>query len=411
MALATLASTMFATSAFGQSASSGPQTTFTWGDTSEPSSLNPMKGNLATDYNIWAASYNLPIEFSVKDMSPDYEHSIVTSVDHSSDGLTFTYHVRSGMKWSDGQPFTAEDIAWTLNYYKKNDVSNYAADLAAFKDATATDPTTVVLTASSPTSVYAGETVFMYDYILPEHIWSKYNDDFKAALQDQNVPNVGSGPYVITSYKQGQSVTLERNPNYWGLSVGLTPHYDKLIYVIYNNEDSEAAALQNGEIDYGYFDSANILNTLKGKPNIETRGAFIPNFEEIGINTGSAFETNTTGGFKPHGDGAHALTDVGGPTGDPDGRRQSDDRRQGPARVRHARRSRRSSPRRPRGIGNRRPIKRGSSTSPARTPSSTPPATRWGPTAFGSTRSTTSRSSSGTTRATPTRTRSRPRRS
>jgi peptide/nickel transport system substrate-binding protein len=310
IALTTLASTMFATSAFAQSASSGPQTTFTWGDTSEPSSLNPMKGNLATDYNIWAVTYNLPIEFAVKDMSPDYAHSIVTSVDHSSDGLTFTYHVRPGMEWSDGQPFTAEDIAWTLNYYKKNNVSNYSADLAAFKDATATDPTTVVITSSSPTSVYAGETVFMYEYILPEHIWSKYNDDFKAAVQDQNVPAVGSGPYVITDYKQGQSVTLERNPNYWGNAVGLTPHYDKLIYVIYNNEDSEAAALQNGEIDFAYIDSANILNTLKGKPNIETRAAFIPNFEEIGINTGSAYQTDTTGGFKPHGDGAHALTDV-----------------------------------------------------------------------------------------------------
>ena len=110
-------------------------------------------------------------------------------------------------------------------------------------------------------------------------------------------------------YKQGQSVTLEKNPNYWGLAVGLTPHYDKIVYVIYNNEDAEAAALQNGEIDFGYFDSANIEKNLSSKANISTIGAAVPSFEELAINTGSASETNPAGGFKPHGTSKHSLTD------------------------------------------------------------------------------------------------------
>src|SRR4051794_32429871 len=147
--------------------------TFIFADTSEPSSLNPIKGYLGTDYTIWAIEYNLPIEFGLN-FEADLKHSITTSVDTGSDNMSFTYHLRDGMKWSDGQPFTAEDVAWTLNYYKDNQTSNFASDLTLMDTAKATDATTMVITTTKPTTVYSGATPFMYEYILPEHIWSKY---------------------------------------------------------------------------------------------------------------------------------------------------------------------------------------------------------------------------------------------
>src|SRR6185437_9651561 len=88
--------------ALAQSSGSGGKSVFIFGDTSEPSSLNPLKGYLGTDYTIWAMEYNLPIEFATKDFGPDYQHSIVTSVDSASDGMSFTYHMRDGLKWSNG---------------------------------------------------------------------------------------------------------------------------------------------------------------------------------------------------------------------------------------------------------------------------------------------------------------------
>ena len=300
-------------SAFAQSASdsssasstSATGSKFIFGDTSEPSSLNPMVGYLATDYTLWAMTYDIPINFTTKDFSPDLQHSIVTAVDSSADGMTFTYTMRNGMKWSDGQPFTANDVAWTLNYYKQHNISNYAADVSLIDNVTVTDDTHFVIHATQPTSVYSGKTVFLYDYILPEHIWSKLDEPKKF----QNVPAVGSGPYYIASYQQGQAVTLKRNPYYWGLSAGLTPTFDEIIYQNFNDENQEAAALQNGEVDFATFDSANILNTLKGKPNVETHAATVPSFDELAFNTGSAFQTNTAGGFVKHGDGSHAASD------------------------------------------------------------------------------------------------------
>ncbi len=307
-----------AAGAFGQSsspsasASSAGPLTFTYADVSPPSSLNPLVGYLGTDYTIWALNYDIPINFSTKDFSPDFDHSIVTSVDTSSDGMTFTYHMRSGLKWSDGQPFTANDVAWTLNFYKKYNVPNYSSDLALMDRAEAINDTTFVLHSKQPTSFYSGKSVFLYEYILPEHIWGKYENDYKAAKRvanDNPQEAVGSGPFIITKYVKNQYVQLDRNPYYWGDAVGMRPHVDRVVYQIFGNQDAEAAALQSGSIDFGYFTTPSILNTLKSR-GIITQGANIPSFVEIGINTGSAYETDPTGGFTPHGDGARALTDV-----------------------------------------------------------------------------------------------------
>ena len=312
IATAVVMSMSFAGAALAQtaapSASGAPSdgSTFTWAATTPPSSLNPLVGYLGLDYTQWALNYDLLINFA-PDFSPDMQHSITTSVDVSSDSMSFTYHLRSGMKWSDGEPFTANDVAWTLNYYKANNVSNYSSDLQLMDTATATDDTTVTITSTVPTTLYSGATVFMYEYILPEHIWSKF-PDYHTARQFENVPSVGSGPYIITKYVKDQYVELDKNPLYWGLQAGLTPHVDRVVYQIFGNQDAEAAALQAGQIDYASIDSANILNTLKAR-GMETRGAVIPSFGEIGVNTGSAYQTDPAGGFKAHGDGNPALTD------------------------------------------------------------------------------------------------------
>ncbi|MEA2556164.1 MAG: peptide/nickel transport system substrate-binding protein [Actinomycetota bacterium] len=321
IAMIVVVTTSFMGSAMAQDSSSTPSSstgpvTFTYADVSEPSSLNPMTGYLGTDYVLWAMNYDLLVNFGTDDFAPDYAHSITTKVDVSADSMSFTYHLRPGMKWSDGEPFTANDVAWTLNYYKENNTSNYSSDLVLMDKATATDDTTVVITSTKPTSLYSGKTVFFYEYILPEHIWSKLGD-YKTTKQDPVIGQdpatggaVGSGPFIMQQYKKGEFVSLERNPNYWGDSVGLTPHVDKIVYKIFGNQDAEAAALKSGEIDFGYFTSANILNTLKAQ-DLNTRGAAVPSFGEIGINTGSAYQAaDPETGFKPHGDGAKALTDV-----------------------------------------------------------------------------------------------------
>lgn len=273
--------------------------TFVYGDSSEPSSLNPFKGYLATEFYFWAWTYHLPITFAVDDLGavPDF----VTETEVSEDGRTFTYTVRDDLTWSDGEPMTAEDMAFTLNTYKEKHAYLPQGYLGLVESVEAPDDTTVVLRTSEPTSLYSGAAPYMYTYILPEHVWSEHAETPK---QYENVPSVGSGPFFIAEYERGQFVRLERNP-YW---TGPEPQVDEMIYRIFNNDDAVAEALKAGEIDFGYIDTPNVYNSLEGEPNIETFVGPIPEFDELAMNAGSAYQ-EPDGAFRPHGDGHPALTD------------------------------------------------------------------------------------------------------
>jgi peptide/nickel transport system substrate-binding protein len=289
----------------GASAQSPTQTptdekiTFIYGDTSEPSSLNPFRGYLGTDFYFWGWSYHLPINFAVDDLGavPD----LVTDVQVNDEGTEFTYTLRDDVMWSDGEPLTSADVVWTLNTYKDKHAYLPQTYLGTVESVEALDDHTVVLRTSEPTSLYGGAVPYMYTYILPQHVWEQYEDQPKSY---DNVPSVGSGPFVIAEYERGQFVRMERN-QYW---TGPDPHFDEIIYRIFKSEDAEAEALRTGEIDFGYFDSANIFNSLKGEPGIATHVGTRPEFDEIAMNTGSAFQ-EADPPFQPHGDGHPALQD------------------------------------------------------------------------------------------------------
>jgi peptide/nickel transport system substrate-binding protein len=272
---------------------------FTWGTTGEPSSLNPMSGYLALDFYFWTGSYHLLTDF---DQDLAAEPGLATKIDVSDDGMTFTYHIRDDITWSDGQPLTAEDVAYTLNLYKNNHAylpQNYLTMIDG--DVRVVDDFTVEFDSIHPTALYSGEVPYMYDYILPKHVL----EGIEKPKQYENVPNVGSGPFIIDEYKVGEFVRMVRNPE-WD---GDEPYIDEIITRLYKNEDALAEAVKLGEVDFAYFTSANIFNSLQNQQNIETVAGTIPSFSEIGMNTGSAYQ-EPMGDFEPHGDGHEALTDV-----------------------------------------------------------------------------------------------------
>lgn len=295
------------TGATGATGGTEEKVTFTWGSTGEPSSLNPMSGYLAVDFYFWTATYHLLIDWDEnlgvdKDVD-DPGSGLVTEVETSDDAMSYTYHLKDGIMWSDGQPLTAEDVAYTLNLYKGNHAylpQNYLT-LIDGEVSFDNEANTISFTTKEPTGLYSGEVAYMYDYILPKHVF----ETLEKPKQFENVPNVGSGPFVITEYEVGEYVLMEKNP-YW---VGPEPAVDELIYRIYKNEDALAEGVKAGEVDFAYFTSANIFDSMATEPNIETMAGTIPSFSEIGLNTGSAYQ-EADDIFTPHGDGHPALTDV-----------------------------------------------------------------------------------------------------
>src|SRR5262245_5555588 len=295
---------------------------FTWAGTAEPDSVNPMTGYSAIEFYFWTASLHLPIDFSTDFSSekPDpkfdgFNSGLVTKVQVSDDSMHFTYTIRDDLFWSDGEPLTAQDVAYTLNLYKNNHAylpSTYVAGIDGHSPAP--NDTTVEFDTTKPTSLYDGESPFLYTYILPKHIFEQTEQGVCPGQPEGDrcspkaysyVPQVGSGPFVMAEYKVGEFVRMERNP-YWP---GPKPAIDEIIYRIYKNDDAIATALQTGEIDFGYVTTPSIFNTLKNAENIDSMVGTIPSFSEIGMNTGSAYE-KPQGAFVPHGDGHPALADV-----------------------------------------------------------------------------------------------------
>jgi peptide/nickel transport system substrate-binding protein len=278
---------------------------FTWGSTSEPSSLNPMSGYLAIDFYMWTPTYHMLLDYD-KDFSTEpfggFDAGLVTAIEFSDDLTNFRYTIRDDIVWSDGTPLTAEDVVFTMNLYKFNHAYLPSAYLDLIDgEVRLADENTIEFDTTSPTSLYKGEAPYMYMYIVPKHIY----EGLEKPKQYENAPSVGSGPFYIAEYQVGEFIRLERN-EYWP---GPEPAIDEIIYRIYKNDDALATALRTGELDFVQLTTPNIFNSLLNEENIDTMAGTIPSFSEIGLNSGSAYQ-EAGDGFTPHGDGHPALTDV-----------------------------------------------------------------------------------------------------
>jgi peptide/nickel transport system substrate-binding protein len=223
------------------------------GTTSTIDSLNPFVGFQGNSFLVWQSTWPYLATY-------DDHNKIVpfwaTSWDVSSDGLTYTFHLHPNTKWSDGQPMTASDAAFTINTiikYQKGPTGNLASNVTNMKDADAPDPATVVVHYAKP----AGNALSQFAGIpiLPEHVWGKYaTGDGKALKTSANEavtptdghPVVSGGPFMLTEYKKDDIALMQQNPNY---TLSAKPHIDGFGIQIYSDEDSMITALKNGDLD------------------------------------------------------------------------------------------------------------------------------------------------------------------
>jgi peptide/nickel transport system substrate-binding protein len=202
--------------------------------------------------------------------APDLAESWTTS----PDAKVWTFKLRSGVTWQDGQPLTARDVAFTYNLIMDNDLDMYVDYLVGVKKVTAPDDTTVVIECSKPN---AG-MLALYIPILPEHIWSKVP---VAKLDSyENVPMIGSGPFQVVEAKKSHYVRLVANKSYWGGA----PTLDTVLFSIYQNPDSMVQDYKAGNLDVVYSIPAAQLDALKVGPGWEAVSASYIGFVELGFN-------------------------------------------------------------------------------------------------------------------------------
>ena len=129
-----LAALLALTAAPGVTAQEQPagKLTFTVGIVNDVDSLNPFIGILAETYEVWALMYDQLVGYSQKDFSP--VPGLAESWEVSDDELTWTYKIRQGVKWSDGQPLRAKDAAYTFNRimkgtFEQTNYGNYVSNI------------------------------------------------------------------------------------------------------------------------------------------------------------------------------------------------------------------------------------------------------------------------------------------
>ena len=197
--------------------------------------FNPFAANPVT--GTWGMIYE-PLYFFNQAKAGDEQPLLATKYEFGPDGKTITFTLREGVKWSDGKPFTADDVVFTFEMIRTNPKVSKGWPLAKVAK---TDATHVTLTFSK--QVYtqlwqiAGQT-----WIVPRHIWSSIKDP---TTTTNNNP-VGTGPFVLGTF-QSQAVTYLKNGKYWEPG---KPKIAGVRYVALNSNDSLTAELAADQVGW-----------------------------------------------------------------------------------------------------------------------------------------------------------------
>lgn len=207
-------------------------------------------------------------------------NDLATEYSVSDDGLTWTVKIRDDVKFTDGEPLTASDVAFTYNNCKEKSTVN---DFTMLEEAVAVDDTTVEFHMTRPFSIwpYTMATVG----IVPEHA---YDENY-----GQNP--IGSGRYIMKQWDKGQQVIFEANPDYYGEEPKI-----KRLTVLFMEEDAALIAAMAGQVDMAHTAASYSEEVLDGYnlvsvQSVDNRGFNLPAcdpVEQDGITYGNAFTSD-----------------------------------------------------------------------------------------------------------------------
>jgi peptide/nickel transport system substrate-binding protein len=263
----------FAATSASPSPSAQPLTAH-FGTTSDADDLNPFLARSGTSYEILHLNYDFLVGYDT-DLSPRPE--LATSWEVSPDGKVWTFHLRRGVKWQDGVPFTAGDVAFTFNYIADNDLTAFTGYTDGIERAVVVDADTVELRCTRPKA----DMLRLGVPILPQHVWGRIPGDRAGTDYVVKPPLVGTGPFQTVEARKGRSITLVKNPEYW-----LTgkPHIDELVIHVYRDAGAMVQDLRSGALDYAQGIPVARFRALQSVPELHTNAADLRYFDGIVFN-------------------------------------------------------------------------------------------------------------------------------
>jgi peptide/nickel transport system substrate-binding protein len=278
LATAIVAGVLGGTTAASPGATGG---TVVFGAEQEPPCLNGVLAGCNNTWTSWTVGMSFPGLYKILpngDLAPDL---LDGEAKFTKSPFTVTYKIKKNANWSDGKPVTAQDVIFTLQTIvnPKNDVASRSGytDVARAK---AIDS----MTFRKP---YAAWKLLFYGQfgVLPKHALQgkDFNEIWNTNVNSQTTGKpIGSGPFILESYTKGQSMTMVRNPTYYGKA----PKIGKIVFRFITNTDSEIQAIKGGEVDAIYPQPQLQLGDLRRTSGLKVLSSAGSQYEHIDFNAG-----------------------------------------------------------------------------------------------------------------------------
>lgn len=245
-----------------------------YGNTTDIKILNPFLSTDVYSALVWGFIFEGLVKANPDTGAP--EPWLAQKWDISADGLTYTFHLRTDVNWSDGQPFTADDAKFTFDTIMAPKTQTVRKSLySKVKAFTVVDPHTFQVTLSEVYCPFLISSMSMG--LAPKHLLQNSpdinTDDFNTKRP------VGTGPYTFVEWVNGDHVTLKANPNYWNSPAKI----EQFIYKVVPNNTVVAQQLKTGEVDIAVIDPSSLADMQK-QPNVVVHSSDALAYTYIGYN-------------------------------------------------------------------------------------------------------------------------------
>lgn len=258
------------------------------------STFNPFTAFYRADVNVIRVIYPTLTQTGENGQPVPY---LATSWSISPDHLTWSFKIRPGLRWTDGIPITAQDVAWTYNLVMTNQAAatDDGALVENFASVSAPDASTFVIRTRQP----QGNIPYASLAVVPEHIWKNDVKDI-GAFKNMTFPVIGYGPWIATGYVPDQYATLTANPRFYQGA----PGFKTLIIQYFTSSDAAVAALRSGQVDSIDHLTPTQYQSLKGARDIALYPSESDSWSAIELNPGARTRSG-----QHFGNGSPALAD------------------------------------------------------------------------------------------------------
>ena len=224
---------------------------------SDASSADSIDPGLATSTNsnfVVTAIYD---QLATLDLAYNAQPALAKSWEVSADAKTWTIHLRDGVTWHDGSPFTSKDVVYTmsrwLNPKTGSAVAGFVSEYFSMAGVSAPDPSTVVLKLSKPNGSLMQTFANLPDSAI-----------VKNGVTDFGKHAIGTGPFKLTSWSPGNGWSAVQNPTYWGGK----PYLEGLQATVTPDQSAKVQAALAGSTDVADWVPVSLWPTLMGKSNV-----------------------------------------------------------------------------------------------------------------------------------------------